>query len=338
VACAAERWALLQVSGTQGSGTPLSRALEAAAAERDSLLQGSDALRLHDADRDSLRGLTVERYASFAVVNAYAPEVHARRNDVANALLAMGAKGVYYKLHSRADLRLRARTEFAPSQPLAGQAHGAELRVREHEMAFQVRLGDGLSTGLFIDQRDNRRRVAADCRGARVLNLFAYTCSFSVAAGMGGAAQVVSVDLSKSALERGHANLALNGLDSARHRLLKADVRKWLARAAQRRERFDWIILDPPNFATVGRDIFRVRDEYAQLASACVELLANGGRLLAVLNHRGTSSAQHAAWVSAAFEQQRRTLAELSALPAAPDCASEGNARTKSVLARAGSS
>jgi 23S rRNA (cytosine1962-C5)-methyltransferase len=304
-------------------------------AERDALLQSTDVLRLHDADRDRLQGITVERYAGFAVVNAYTSEAHTSRHDIAQALLAMGAQGVYYKLHTRADLRHLDRAGFAPAQPLAGQAHGAELRVREHGLSFDVRLGDGLSTGLFIDQRDNRQRLRADCQGARVLNLFAYTCSFSVAAGVGGAAQIVSVDLSKSALERGHTNLALNGLEAARHRLLKADVRKWLGRAAQRGDRFDWIVLDPPNFATVGREIFRVRDEYAQLASACVKLLANGGRLLAVLNHRGTSSTEHAAWVRDAFERQRRSLVELTLLPAAQDCVSEGNARTKSVLARA---
>ena len=99
--------------------------------------------------------------------------------------------------------------------------------------------------GLFLDQRDNRRRIRAQARGKDVLNLFAYTCGFSVAAAAGGAASTVSVDLSPKALEWGRANFALSHLDPSDHQFIKSDAFDYLRRAARQGKRFDIIILDP---------------------------------------------------------------------------------------------
>lgn len=313
------------------------RTLHAAARKRVGLTSRTSAWRLHDGDDDEIEGLTVERFGDFAVLSAYSRQVHERRLEWASALLELGARGVYYKQRVRADLRRERQSDLAPSRPIAGVPHDTELEVSEDARRFLVRLGDGLSTGLFVDQRDNRQYLQAHCRGARVLNLFSYTCSFSVAAGLGEAQQVTSIDLSRPFLMRGDANLRLNGLDAAQHRLLKADARKWLDRAVRRPERYDWVILDPPSFASVGKTAFSVQADYAQMVERCAHILAPGGRLLAVVNHRGTSNADLQTMLQQGAQAAQRGVVSLKVMKGAEDCVAHGLHATKSVLLTLGS-
>jgi len=204
----------------------------------------------------------------------------------------LGAGGVYLKLRARADLRRIDAEALAPPTPIHGIAAEPELVVREGSLSFAVELGGGLSTGLFVDQRDNRQRVLGASAGARVLNLFAYTCSFSLAAAVGGARRVTSVDVSKRALARGVDNFRRNGVDPAPHAFVQEDVTRYLRRAAARDERFDWVVLDPPSFSSSSSGVLRVDRDYAKLVELSVRVLSARGRLLAVTNHRGTSRAR----------------------------------------------
>jgi 23S rRNA (cytosine1962-C5)-methyltransferase len=143
--------------------------------------------------------------------------------------------------------------------------------AHEEGLAYGIDFMAGYSCGLFIDQRANRRRVRTGCSG-RLLNLFSYTCSFSVAAAAAGA-QTVNIDLAKSALDRGRRNFALNKLSTKGHRFIADDVLEVLPRLARRGERFEWIVLDPPTFSRghKGR-ILRLESDYGRLiemASAC---------------------------------------------------------------------
>src|SRR6185503_20361169 len=128
-----------------------------------------------------------------------------------------------------------------------------------------------------------RSRLRDEARKKSVLNLFSYTCSFSVAAALGGASTTVSIDLSSRALERGRENFARNGIPPGReHRLLREEVRAWLVRARRRGEKYDLIVLDPPTFAsTEGKNSFRSVKDYAEVARDALCLLAPSGALLA---------------------------------------------------------
>jgi 23S rRNA (cytosine1962-C5)-methyltransferase len=201
-------------------------------------------------------------------------------------------------------------------------------------MRFAVALGDGLSTGLFVDQRDNRARVRALAPHKRVLNLFSYTCSFSVAAALGGAVSTLSVDLSARALERGRRNFELNGI-VGEHRFYKEDALAWLERAARRGQRFDLIVLDPPSFATVGKDrTFSVEHDYESLLERALRLLAPGGTLLAVTNHRKTEQHDLRKLVHRALAAIERRSLSLKDLPSGLDCppGENGPEPSKSVL------
>lgn len=172
--------------------------------------------------------------------------------------------------------------EQEPAQLVAGEPPG-EIVVREAGLSYGVEPGGGYSSGLFLDQRLNRKWVR-ELAPARMLNLFAYTCSFSVCAAVGGAA-TCSVDASKRALAKGRANLVLNGIDlSHRHRFLADDAGKVVPRLARRGEKFDLVILDPPTFGRAGGRVFRIERELPALVEGCFDLLDDGGWLLVACN------------------------------------------------------
>ena len=191
--------------------------------------------------------------------------------------------------------------------------------VNEHGLKYLVSYGHGLSTGLFLDQRDNRRWVRECSEGAAMLNLFAYTCSFTVAAAAGGACRTVSVDASKQALDVGARNLTCNGLDQGHHVLVCDDVSRWLRRAGRAGQRFDLIVMDPPSFGTSQWGRFSTMRDYQALAAACVALLSDGGWLLACTNHRGVSVARLKEWLRRAARSVGRQVRSCELAPAGID-------------------
>lgn len=159
--------------------------------------------------------------------------------------------------------------------------------VRENGLTFQVGFGAGYSTGLFLDQRENRRRLRRlPLAGKTVLNCFAYTSAFSVAAARAGAT-TTSVDLSRTYLDWGMDNFRANALDLAGHEFARADVFLWLRGAAKRGRRWDVVLLDPPTFATTkaGR-AFQAERDYRELVAAAQPVVAPGGWLFCSTNQR----------------------------------------------------
>jgi 23S rRNA (guanine2445-N2)-methyltransferase / 23S rRNA (guanine2069-N7)-methyltransferase len=154
--------------------------------------------------------------------------------------------------------------------------------VAEGGLKFRVNFEDYLDTGLFLDHRMTRARLREAARGARFLNLFAYTGSATVYAAAGGATATVSVDLSRTYLEWAQRNLALNGFSGAAHQFVQADARAWLERAAGSAARFDLIFIDPPTFSNSKRmeGVLDVERDHAALIDEGVRLLAPGGLLV----------------------------------------------------------
>ncbi len=330
-----EDWVESSPARLPASYEQLRAALLDAAWKRRLLDARASAYRLANAEGDGLPGVCVDRHGDFAVVAVSSPESDQRQPELGEALVELGARGVYLKRRLRSGKTEESLTRLAPPEPVAGAPALDPLEVREDDLCLEVRLGDGLSTGLFVDQRENRRRVAALAGGARVLNLFSYTCAFSVAAASGGASRVVSVDLSGRALERGRNNFALNHLDPAAYEFVKADAMRWLERARRRGEVFDLIVLDPPSFATgAKRGGFRVARDYCRVASDALALLGPGGRLLAITNHRRTSVARLRRTLHEAARDAGRQVSQMKDLGAALDCPDgpEGPTPSKSVL------
>lgn len=316
-----------------GSGAELAAVLEDAACRRWPLRDRTQAFRWVNGAGDGAPGIIVDVYGDFAVLDVSSDAAAERSAEIAALLIDAGALGVYLKRRVRGDVRRADLDRQAPEAPIAGRAAPPELEVGEGPWRFGVRLDHGLSTGLFLDQRDNRALVHALGGGGRVLNLFAYTCSFSVAAASAGA-ETTSVDLSATALDQGRRNFERNGLAARGHRFVREDVTAWLPRAARRGERFDLIVLDPPSFATMGKRTFRVASDYADVAAAALRLLSPGGRLLAVTNHRKTRPSDLRRVLHTAARAAGRELEQLKDLPSPLDCPPDagGPSPSKSAL------
>ena len=304
-----------------GSSARVRVALADAGCLRWPLVERSEAFRIVNDLADALPGVCIDRYGDYAVLALASDEAHAHAQEISEMLVEFGARGVYVKARARADLRREAHAELAPKEPSAGQPAPDALMVREGEARFRVTLGDGLSCGLFLDQRDNRARVAALAGGRRVLNLFSYTCSFSVYAALASAEHVTSVDLSGHALARGRENFSLNGLDPSAHAFVQTDALEWLVRAAKRAEKFGVVILDPPTFSTSGKGkTFRVADGYERALTLVFGVLEPNGRVLAVTNHRKTSVAAFRKLAHDAARAAGREITQLKDLPSPLDC------------------
>ncbi len=288
------------------------------------------AFRLVNEEGDALPGLAVDVYGDHLVAQLYVGgiwEEAARRDRVLDRLGALGFDGIYLKLRPKqanvlVDTR---RDDLAPALPVRGTpTPSPEIEIREEGLPYRVRLGDGLSTGIFLDQRPNRRLVRELSSGAKVLNLFSYTCAFSVAAALGGAARTVSVDASVLALERGRSNFEAAGVvlgsgPSAAHSFVAEDVFAWLARAATKKERFDVVIVDPPSYSSTKKRRFVAESDYDDLVAMAARVLAPGGKLVACCNHRGLARAKLRRFVAQGMHAEKHELAQLKDLPDAAD-------------------
>jgi 23S rRNA (cytosine1962-C5)-methyltransferase len=160
--------------------------------------------------------------------------------------------------------------------------------VTEAGLKFEVDLHSYLDTGLFLDHRETRAMVGKKAEGKRLLNLFAYTGSFSVYAAAGGALATTSVDLSNTYQAWTRRNLELNGFTSDDHELVRADVFEYLDRAARERRLFGIIVLDPPSFSNSKKmqEVLDVQRDHRRLIEGCLELLTPTGELYFSTNRR----------------------------------------------------
>ena len=299
-------------------------------ADRDPEERRTTAFRLVNEEGDALPGLAVDVYGGHLVAQLYASEewdARGRRDRVLDALDALGFDGVYLKVRPKqanvlVDTR---RDDLAPKAPVRGApAPASPFVVHEEGIPFLVRLDDGLSTGIFLDQRLNRRALRETSKGARVANLFAYTCAFSVAAARGGAKRTVSVDASLLALERGRegfaaAGIPLSGTTGPAHTFVGEDCFAWLARAAKKGERFDVVVLDPPSYSSTKKRRFVAETDYGELVALACALVTPGGRIVACCNHRKLARAKLRRLVHEGVREARREAVQLKDLPDAPD-------------------
>jgi 23S rRNA (cytosine1962-C5)-methyltransferase len=248
-------------------------------------------------------GVFVDVYATGAVLIEYEGRTPAwwdggiGAEQALTVLREFGVKAVYRKPFARDRSKLGGQLPACVTDPVpaAGERLDEWLLIDEHGMRLEVRLYDGLSTGLFLDQRENRRRIGELVAGrvkrtgaaVSVLNTFSYTCAFSVAAARAGAT-TTSVDVSSRYLEWGKRNFGHNGIDASAHRFAKMGTMEFLAYAARKSLAYDLIVLDPPSFASGSKknDVgaWSSTSDYADLVRASAGVLRPGGAIFASTN------------------------------------------------------
>lgn len=184
--------------------------------------------------------------------------------------------------------------------------------VEEGNLKFHVNLSDYLDTGLFLDQRNHRQRIGEMSEGKSILNLFAYTGSFSVYGAAGGAASTTTVDLSNTYLQWAERNFEINGLRGPEHRFVRNDVFEYLREAWAEDHRFDIIICDPPTFSNSKRmtGTLDIQRDHTGLLNLALRLLRKEGHLFFSTNRRKFQLDEEALEVEVIEEWTPRTIPE----------------------------
>ncbi|TDB53460.1 bifunctional 23S rRNA (guanine(2069)-N(7))-methyltransferase RlmK/23S rRNA (guanine(2445)-N(2))-methyltransferase RlmL [Photorhabdus luminescens] len=248
--------------------------------------QGINCYRLYDADLPEYN-VAVDRYADKVVIQEYAPPKSVDANKARQRLFDVISATMQVLGLSSNQLILKTRQRQKGKSQYERMAEKREFfLVNEYDAKFWVNLTDYLDTGLFLDHRIARKMLGEMSEGKDFLNLFAYTGSATVHAGLGGARSTTTVDMSRTYLEWAERNLQANGLTGRQHRLIQADCLAWLARAS---EQFDLIFIDPPTFSNSKRmeEAFDVQRDHIILMKQLKRLLRRGGTLMFSNNKRG---------------------------------------------------
>ena len=276
--------------------------LQSAFEKRSSLFDVTDAYRIVNGAADGFPGLTLDRFGDRFQVQFFGPEMLPRRRELVDAVASL-FNPVCIVVKERLS-RSGKSLENAPMEIALGSREDAVGTVREGNARFHVDLLDTVNPGLFLDMRHVRLEVedrframsgaaqsgdkpasTADINGLRFLNLFSYTCSFSVHARLGGAAVATNADISGKILDKGRENYALNGLDLRPGEFFRGNALEYVRWAIKKGLKFDGIVLDPPSFARFKGLNFNVREHLMPLVAECAQILNPHGFFMVSSNY-----------------------------------------------------
>jgi 23S rRNA (cytosine1962-C5)-methyltransferase len=258
-------------------------------------LGDTTAYRLVNGEGDGLPGLTVDRYGDYLMVQLYCGGWRPHLPLLVKALQELCSPlGIYEKTRPQNTRELEAASDTKKyGRLLAGSPAPDPLTVLENGLTFLVSMERGLNTGLFLDQRVNRRDLMTRVEGKRLLNLFSYTAAFSVAAAAAGARLTTSVDASPGYMEWGRENFGVNRINAKKHEFIVGDCLTVLEELARREKQYDIILMDPPSFSTTARNRFTTRGGTSDLVAAALPLLPEGGLLITSSNHQKVDLADY---------------------------------------------
>jgi len=289
------------------------RIAEATALRRRILPSNTNAYRLIHGEGDRFPGFVVDIYAVYAVLRFESPALYSWLPVWLEALTPhlqqIGVRGAVARVPKQKDFGV---------QHVWGEPPPELVTVMERGMKLVASLWHGQKTGLFLDHRESRWRIRQLSDGCRVLNLYAYTGGFSVAAGLGGASEVVTVDSARPALELASQSWSANGLAPQRHHIVASDVARYMT-ALGRDEQFDIIIADPPSFAPSQRAVPGAIRAYRNLHQSCLRHVKDGGLYLAASCSSHINLDAFETSVRDAARETRRSVEIIESWGAAPD-------------------
>jgi 23S rRNA (cytosine1962-C5)-methyltransferase len=248
---------------------------------------GTDAFRIYDREVAHYP-LAIDFYAGRYCVHYYSPT--RETNEPPQSLIDETAEVLEKVLGAKPDeifWRIRAKNKETRQYEKIDNSRNF-FSVYEYGLKFRVNLEDYLDTGLFLDHRETRRLVASCCGGKRLLNLFAYTCSFSIHAAAAGSVFTKSVDMSNTYTAWGKDNFRLNGFPIEGNEVVRADCLKFLNEELLTNQKYDVIVIDPPTISRSKKmeQMFDIQQDYIALVSKALKLLARDGVLFFSTNSR----------------------------------------------------
>ncbi|NBX93793.1 MAG: class I SAM-dependent rRNA methyltransferase [Proteobacteria bacterium] len=260
--------------------------LEKALLEREPVFKeavktGTNCFRLFNGFVEGIPGLIIEQYDQVLVFQLHEPDCRLTEEqliELAEWLFGVrGAKSAFKKIFIQDRSNQVAHKEYYSPVPFAGIPCSETVPVQENGSRFLIQPFSGYSAGLFLDQRNNRLFLSKDCYQKRVLNLFSYTCAFSVMCAQ-GSARTTSVDLSAKYLDWGKKNFELNGLSLSEHSFIVSDVFDYLRKVTKRSEKFDLVIADPPSFSRSKKGgVFSLKRDFAKLLESIAPIVSVSG-------------------------------------------------------------
>ncbi len=235
------------------------------------LHQSTNAYRLVHSEGDDLSGLVIDRLDSMIVLEFFSLGMYRFRDCIIECLKEFFPHASYYWF---AEKKVQKQESFDCTPPTAPSA----ITVIEHGLSFHVEPGQSHKTGFYLDQRDNRLLLSRFCRGKRVLDICSFSGGFSVyAKKLGGASEVLGLDLDEAAVSLSKANAALNQVTCD---FIQADMYEWLEAASNKKETFDVVILDPPRLTKARDEMDHVLKQYAAINRLALSVTAPNGILL----------------------------------------------------------
>jgi 23S rRNA (cytosine1962-C5)-methyltransferase len=248
------------------------------------------ACRLIHAESDGLPGIIVDKYGDYLVCQFLSAGAEYWKTDLVGILeeqfsstqhRRVSENGPCKGIYERSDVAVREKEGLMPrTGVLSGDCPPERVEIQEGSLRFQVDILKGHKTGFYLDQQENRAMIPEFCEGAEVLNCFAYTGAFGVAALSAGAESITNIETSPALLSQAMEHVELNGLDSAHMHNLPEDVFHTLRRFRDSRRKFDVIILDPPKFAESQSQIPKACRGYKDINLLAIKLLNPGGTLI----------------------------------------------------------
>lgn len=239
----------------------------------------TNAFRMVFGESDGLPGLIIDKYNQVLVIQIHTFGMEMLRQEVVTAMQSVFKPETIFE-RSDVGVRQQEGLKDMPVQHLFGKKITGEIQILENGIPLLVNVVEGQKTGLFLDQRENRKALQKYVTGKRVLNCFSYTAGFSLYSALAGATETVSVDVSKQALETAKRNFELNQLPLKNHQFLAEDVFHVLENFAKNKEKFDVIILDPPAFVKNQKSLKKGLSGYLFINERALGLLPKGGILV----------------------------------------------------------
>lgn len=272
---------------------------------RQSFYRSEDttAFRVFNGEGDGVGGLIIEYFAGYYLIHWYSEGIYTFKQEIIDSLKELVEyKGIYQKKRFDSKGQYIEDDDF-----VTGERGEFPLIVKENGMNYAVYLNESAMVGIFLDQRDVRRKIRDHyAKGKSVLNTFSYTGAFSVAAALGGAKKTTSVDLANRSLAKTQEQFEINEINPETQDILVMDVFKYFNYAVKKELSFDLVILDPPSFARSKKFVFRAEKDYKNLLKEAIAITEENGVIVASTNASNFNMGKFKGFIKDAFQESKQ--------------------------------